>query len=130
MEEELKEILNSLKGYIRKRWKKIVSWVVFIFGIYSIILGFMFIGPFLWGIPLTIVAAFILKDDLGKIGLFFKALYCLGCTFWPYLPCSRNCFPCGRYFSAFFSSLWLGYSFYHPWYPSHHSPSYSEVPCN
>ena len=76
MEDELREIYQGLKNYLKKRWKKIVSWIVFIFGIYLLILGFMFIGPFLWGIPLTIVGAFILKDDLKKIGSFLK----------PYIP--------------------------------------------
>jgi len=72
MEDELKEVYRGLKSYFRKKWKKIVSWVVFILGIYWIIRGFYIPITFLWGIPLTIVGAFILKDDLKKIGSFLE----------------------------------------------------------
>lgn len=46
--------------------------MIFIFGLWSIIVVFYEVIPFIWGIPLAIVGALILKDDLRKIGSFLQ----------------------------------------------------------
>lgn len=75
MEDELKEVYQALRKYLKKKWKKIISWIVFIFGICSIILGFVFIGPFLWGIPLTIIGGFLLNKELKKLALVLRPYF-------------------------------------------------------
>jgi len=72
MDEELKEIYQGLINFLKQNWKKIVSWIVFVLGIFWIIGGFFAPVNFIWGIPLTIVGAFILKGDLKKIGSFLQ----------------------------------------------------------
>ena len=67
MEEELKEIIRSLLGYLKKRRLKIIGWIIFILGIFWIIGGFFTPITFLWGIPLTIVGGYILKKELKKL---------------------------------------------------------------
>jgi len=75
MEDELKQVYQGLKGYFKKRWKKIVSWIVFIFGIYSVILGFFILIPFIWGIPLTIVGGIMLKEELKKLASILRPYF-------------------------------------------------------
>lgn len=72
MDEELKGIYRGLINYLKKRWKKAVGWILFIFGIYSIIGGFFHLGYFIWGIPLTIVGGIIVKKELKKLASFLK----------------------------------------------------------
>ena len=47
--------------------------MIFIFGIYSVITGFLAPINFIWGIPLTIVGSIILKEELKKLTSFLKA---------------------------------------------------------
>ena len=77
MDEDLKRIYQGLINYLKGNRKKIIAWVIFIFGLYSIIRGFSaggFIGliPLIWGIPLTIVGGIILKKELTKLASFLK----------------------------------------------------------
>lgn len=77
MDEDLKRIYQGLINYLKGNRKKIIAWVIFIFGLYSIIRGFSaggFIGliPLIWGIPLMIVGGIILKKELTKIASFLK----------------------------------------------------------
>lgn len=72
MDSELKEVYLKLRNYLKKNAKKIVAWVVFIFGLWSIIGGFIGFIPFIWGIPLTIVGGIILKKELRKLGSFVR----------------------------------------------------------
>ena len=67
MEDELKELHRSITNYFKKRWKKIVGWIVFIFGIWSVIGGFFVPVNFIWGIPLTIVGAILLRQELKRL---------------------------------------------------------------
>jgi len=75
MDEELKEIQRRAKGRFKKIWVKIVSWIVFILGIFWIINGFFIPFTLLWGIPLTIVGGVLLKEELKKLGSILKACF-------------------------------------------------------
>ena len=111
MEDELKQVYQGLKGYLRKKWKKIVSWIVFIFGIYSVVGGFFVPVNFIWGIPLTIVGAFILKDDLKKIGSFLKPYIAWVAPFGPTLLVLGIIFLVAGIFSPFFPLFGWGILF-------------------
>lgn len=64
MDEDPKPIYQGLINYVKENRKKTIAWVLFIFGLCSIIGGFIFLIPFLWGIPLTIVGGIILRKEL------------------------------------------------------------------
>ena len=70
MADELKEIYLELGKYLKKNAKKIIAWVVFIFGIYSIIRGFFPPIGFFLGILLVIVSGIILTKELKILGSF------------------------------------------------------------
>lgn len=72
MDEEPKEIYQILKDSLKKKWKKIVSWIVFLLGILGIIAGFFVPANFIWAIPLIIVSGIILKKELKILGSFLK----------------------------------------------------------
>ena len=77
MDEDLKRIYQGLINYLKQNRKKIIAWVIFIFGLWSIIGGITgggFIGliPLIWGIPLTIVGGIILEKELAKLASFLK----------------------------------------------------------
>jgi len=67
MEDESKEAYQALRKYLRKRWKKIVGWIVFIFGIWSVVGGFFVPVNFILGIPLTIAGAILLRQELKRL---------------------------------------------------------------
>ncbi|MEA1963929.1 MAG: hypothetical protein U9O41_02240 [Candidatus Aerophobetes bacterium] len=75
MEEELKEIFRSIGSYLKKRRKKIIGWILFIYGIYSIIPGFLGGIPLFWGILLTIIGGFLLKEELGELALILRPYF-------------------------------------------------------
>lgn len=72
MEDELTEIRRKVIDYLKKKRKKIIGWILFLFGIYSIIRGFFSPINFIWGIPFTIVGGAILKQELKKLTSFLK----------------------------------------------------------
>jgi len=80
VDKELKEIYQRLIRFLKKK-KKIVYWIAFVFGVYSIIGGFFAPINFVWGTPLTIVGSLLLKGELKKItriSPFGPALVILG----------------------------------------------------
>lgn len=74
MDNYLKDTYGKPLSYLKKKWKKVIGWVIFIFGIYSIITGFLAPINFIWGIPLTIAGGIILKKEAKISGSFFKFL--------------------------------------------------------
>lgn len=72
MEDELTEIYRKVINYLKKKRKKIIGWILFLFGIYSIIRGFFKPINLIWGIPFTIVGGAILKQELKKLASFLK----------------------------------------------------------
>ena len=72
MEDELTEIYRKVINYLKNKRKKIIGWVLFLFGIYSIIRGFFKPINLIWSIPFTIVGGVILKQELKKLASFLK----------------------------------------------------------
>ncbi len=72
MDEDPKPIYQGLINYLKENKKKIIAWVIFIFGLWSMIGGFIILIPFIWGIPLTIVGGIILRKELKKLTSFLK----------------------------------------------------------
>jgi len=64
MDEDLKPTYQGLINYVKENRKKTIAWVLFIFGLCSIIGAFIGLRPFIWGIPLTIVGGIILRKEL------------------------------------------------------------------
>jgi len=85
VDNELKEILAKLGVYLKKRRKKIVGWVLFIFGICLIIVGFFIPVGFILGSILTIIGGIILREELKKLASFLKPFLARASSFGPAL---------------------------------------------
>lgn len=74
MDDEIREIYRKTINYLKKKRKKVIGWVLFIFGICSIIRGFFLPIPidFIWGIPLALVGGLILKKELKRAASFLQ----------------------------------------------------------
>ena len=72
MDEELKDIYRKVTNYLKKKYMKVIGWVLFILGILWVIGGFITPVTFFLGIPLTIIGGLILKKELKIIATFLK----------------------------------------------------------
>lgn len=72
MEDELTQIYRKVIDYLKRKRKKLIGWILFLFGIYSIMRGFFKPINLIWGIPFTIVGGAILRQELKKLASFLK----------------------------------------------------------
>jgi len=131
VDNELKEIYRKALNYLKAKREKVIGWVLFILGIFLIIIGFSAPGAFILGGILAIIGGVLLRKELKKVASFLKLFFIRASSFGPALAILGFVFNYRRNSSLPPSPswpFWMGYSFAHYRYSPSNNQSFFKTP--